>query len=176
MIDTRNYIASDTLKDGAAVTVRSIRFADREAILGAFDAMDRDSVYTRFFTYKRELTDADLRQLTEIDFDHVVALVATTQSEDGEALLGGGRYCSEQPLCNSRSAELAFVTADAQHGRGIASLILRHLVLIARDQGLPQLEAYVLGQNHPMLAVFHRSGLVMNQQRESGVVHVRLAL
>jgi RimJ/RimL family protein N-acetyltransferase len=176
MIDTQNYAASDVLRDGAPVTVRAIRADDREALIAAFAALDHESIYTRFFTYKKELTEDELMQLTEVDSDHVVALVVATQTDDAEKLLGGGRYCSEQPLSVSRSAELAFVTADAQHGRGIASLILRHLVVIARGQGLPQLEAYVLAHNHPMLAVFQHSGLAMTQQRESGVVHVRLAI
>jgi RimJ/RimL family protein N-acetyltransferase len=176
MIDTRNYAASDTLKDGTMVTVRAIRAADREALVVAFAALDRESIYTRFFTHKKELTATELRQLAETDLNHVVALVVVTRSQDAEKLLGGGRYCSELPLRDSSSAELAFITADAQHGRGIASLIFKHLVLIARDQGLPQLEADVLAHNQPMLAVFRRSGLAMTVQRESNVVHVRLAM
>jgi RimJ/RimL family protein N-acetyltransferase len=176
MIDTRNYAVLDRLNDGTPVVVRSIRAQDREAIAAAFRSADPQSIYMRFFTYKKQLTEAELRQLTEVDFEHVVALVATAQGVDGEQLLGGGRYCSDQPLHATCSAELAFVTADAHHGRGIASLILKHLVLIARDQGLPQLEAVVLAHNQPMLAVFRRSGLAMTQQRESSVVHVRLAI
>ena len=176
MIDTRSYAAFDILKDGTAVAVRTIRADDREAIAGAFEDLDRESVYTRFFTYKKELTEEELRQLTEVDFEHVVALVVTARNADGEQLLGGGRYCSEQPLHATRSAELAFVTADAHHGRGIASLILKHLVLIARDQGLAQLEATVLAHNRAMLAVFQRSGLRMSQKREANVVQVRLSL
>ena len=174
MIDTRSYAAFDTLKDGTAVIVRAIRADDREAIARAFGALDREAIYTRFFTYKKELTDVELRQLTEVDFEHVVALVVT--AADGEQLLGGGRYCSEQPLHATRSAELAFVTADAHHGRGIATLILRHLVLIARDQGLPQFEADVLAHNRAMLAVFQRSRLIVSQRREANVVKVRLSL
>ena len=176
MIDTRNYVASDTLKDGTTVTVRAIRAGDREALLAAFAALDRESIYTRFFTHKKELTDTELRHLTEPDSDHVVALVVATQTENAEKLLGGGRYCSELPLCVSRSAELAFVTADAQHGRGIASLILKHLVLIAREQGLQQFEADVLAHNRAMLAVFQRSRLIVSQRREANVVKVRLSL
>jgi hypothetical protein len=71
------------------------------------------------------------------------------------------------------------MTSDEHRGSGIggiASLILRHLVLIASDQRLQQLEAEVLAHNQPMLTVFQRSGLVMDQKRESSVVHVRLLL
>ncbi len=75
MIDTRTYSAPDKLKDGTPVTVRAIRAGDRDAIAAAFSKLDRNSVYTRFFSYKKQLTEAELRQLTEVDFEHVVALV-----------------------------------------------------------------------------------------------------
>ena len=65
MIDTRSYAALDTLKDGKAVAVRAIRANDRDAVARGFGALDREAIYTRPFTYKKELTDAELRQLTE---------------------------------------------------------------------------------------------------------------
>ena len=156
--------------------VRAIRAGDRQAVLDAFGSLDRESVYTRFFTFKKSLTDVDLRQLTEVDHEHVVALLATTISDDFETLLGGGRYCSEAPLATSRSAELAFITADEYRGRGIASLVLGHLVKIGRDQGLLQFEADVLAQNQAMLAVLSRSGLAIRQRREANVLHIYLSL
>ena len=174
MIDTRHYSAPDKLKDGTPVTVRTIRADDRDAIATAFAELDRDSVYTRFFSYKKELTEAELRQLTEINFEHVMALVVVEIGFEGEMLLGGGRYCSEQPLKSAGSAELAFVTADAHHGRGVASVILKHLVQIARDQGLAHLDAVVLAHNRAMLAVFQHSGLPMDSKLEAGVLQVRL--
>jgi GNAT superfamily N-acetyltransferase len=176
VIDVRNYSAAETLKDGSPVTVRAIRAQDRQGVLDAFGKLDRDSVYTRFFSFKKGLTDAELDQLTDIDPGHVVALIATATSEDRGSLLGGGRYCSEQPLRLSHSAELAFITADRHRGRGVASLILNHLILIARDQGLSELEADVLANNRAMLRVFERSGLPMQLGRDSNIVHVRLRL
>jgi GNAT superfamily N-acetyltransferase len=176
MIDTRQYAAPDKLKDGTPVVVRSIRAQDREPIAAAFTSTDPQSVYTRFFTHKKELSDAELTELTEVDTDHVVALVVTLEGEHGGELLGGGRYCSGEPLSGARSAELAFMTADQHHGRGIASMLLRHLIIIARAQGLANLDADVLAHNQAMLSVFRHSGLAMSQRTEAGVIHVHLSL
>jgi RimJ/RimL family protein N-acetyltransferase len=176
MIDARNYAATETLKDGAPVTVRAIRRDDRNKILGAFKDLDRESIYTRFFAYKSDLTDAELERMTEVDFDHVVALVVTTRTEDGERIIGGGRYFSDCAPHGRRSAELAFMTDDDCRRRGIASLILRHLVRIGRQQGVVRFEADVLAQNQAMLAVFRRSGLSMEQRHEGSVIHVTLSL
>ncbi len=59
-----NFPVFTTLKDGTPVTIRAITKDDRGALLAAFDEMDPESIYTRFFTYKRALTETDLRQLT----------------------------------------------------------------------------------------------------------------
>jgi len=175
VVDFSNYMAREKLKDGTEVTVRAIRPEDGPAILEAFSELDAESIYRRFFTPKKELSDAELKQLTDIDFQSVMALVVTAQRDGVEVLLGGGRLATEGSE-HPQSAELAFLTAGAQRGRGIASLLLRHLTRLGREAGLSRLEADVLGENQAMLNVFRRSGLPLVQHREGTVVHVTLAL
>jgi len=175
LVDPRNYVVPETLKDGTEVTIRAIRADDGARILEVFNALDRESIYRRFFSPKKELSDAELRQLTEVDSSQVSALVVTTQKDGVETLLGGGRYAvegGERP----QSAELAFLTRGAYRRQGIASLLLCHLILLAREAGLSRLEADVLADNQSMLNVFRRSGLPITQRRGGNVVHVTLAL
>ena len=174
LMDPRNYSKSETLKDGTAVTVRSIRAKDSNSVLEAFKGMDKESVHRRFFSPKKELSPAELKQLTDVDFSKVIALVVTIQSPKGELLVGGGRYALEER--RSTHAEIAFVTSGDYRGLGIASLILKHLALIARKAGISQFDAEVLAANQPMLAVFRRSGLPMNVVRDGGTLHVTLSL
>src|SRR5215813_3838009 len=157
MVDPSTYLAKETLKDGTEVIIRAIRREDSGSVLEAFKSLDREAVYRRFFSPKKELSDAELKQLTEVDFSRVVALVVTTGTSEGETLIGGARYAAEGPE-TSRTAELAFVTGEDYRGRGIASLLLRHLTRLAQEAGLSWFEADVLADNHPMLLVFRRSG------------------
>jgi GNAT superfamily N-acetyltransferase len=173
-MNARSYAANETLKNGAAVTVRAIRRDDAGIILRAFSNLDRESVYRRFFSPKKELSLAELEQLTDVDFSKVVALVVSTPSPAGEVLIGGGRYAVEDP--ESGAAEIAFMTDGAHRGLGIASLILKHLVLVAREAGISRFDGEVLAENQPMLAVFRRSGLPMNVVRDGGTLHVTLSL
>lgn len=175
MANPHDYLVHDVLKDGTEVTVRAIRGEDAASVLETFKGLDREDVYRRFFSPKKELTDAELKQLTEVDFGRVVALVVTTKTTQGERLIGGGRYAVEDAK-SPRSAELAFLTGEGYRGRGIARLLLTHLKRLAKDAGVPQFEAEVLAQNQPMLAVFRRSGLPMRQSREGNVVHLTLSL
>jgi len=173
-MDPRTYSRRETLKDGTAVTVRSIRPADNNSLLEAFKGMDQESVYRRFFSPKKELSPAELEQLTDVDFSTVVALVVTRQSPNGELLIGGGRYVVEAR--GATGAEIAFMTSGEYRGLGIASLILKHLRHIALDAGVQRFEAEVLAENRPMLAVFRQSGLPMDLKRDGGVVHITLSL
>jgi RimJ/RimL family protein N-acetyltransferase len=173
-MDPRHYVADETLEDGTLVTVRAIRRDDADPLQNAFNNLDRESVYRRFFSPKKELTDAELAQLTDVDFSRVVALLVTKQTVEVEVLMGGGRYATDDP--GSGRAEVAFVTGGNYRGLGIASHILRHLVRIAQDAGVAHFEADVLAENEPMLAVFRRSGLPMQLRRDGSVLHVTLAL
>lgn len=174
VIDLRNYVAEETLEDGTAVTVRAIRREDRDALRAVFENLDEESFYRRFLGPKKELTETDLAQFTDLDFAHVVGLVVTMQTQDGEALIAGGRF-AENPASEG-TAELAFTTDKRYRGRGLANLILRHLARIARELGMSRFEGDVLADNQPMLAVLRRSGLPMQQDKDGNVIHVTLSL
>ena len=64
-MDPQNFTASETLKDGTPVTIRAI-LDDGNTILDAFKNLDRDSVYRRFFSPKKDLTAAQLKQRCRI--------------------------------------------------------------------------------------------------------------
>jgi RimJ/RimL family protein N-acetyltransferase len=153
------------------IAIRTIRPDDRERLVRAFHALDCRSIYLRFFFHKRGLSDKELRQITECDGTRVVALVATVKSGSQETIVGLGQY-----VRRGATAHIAFAVEEDFRGRGIATRLLRRLVRIGRDQGVSQFEADVLAENLPMLQVFRRSGLPVQESDEDGVVHLTLAL
>lgn len=175
MIDLRNYAVKETLADGTEVTIRAIRRDDQDAIREIFANLDEESTYRRFFGPKKELTDEELAYFTDLDFRQAVGLVATLQADKREALAAGARFAAEGPA-SPGCAELAFTTEKRYRGHGLAHLLLRHLVGIAKELGLAQFEADVLTENQPMLSVFRSSGLPMKQRQEGNVIRVTLTL
>jgi RimJ/RimL family protein N-acetyltransferase len=153
------------------VAIRAIRPDDRERLVQAFNALDFRSIYQRFFFPKQELSDEEVRQITECDGARVAVLVATIGSGDQEVIVGLGQYAKRGP-----AAQIAFAVDEDFQGRGIATRLLRHLVHIARNQGISYFEADVLAENQPMLRVLRRSGLPVNESEADGVVHLTLAL
>ena len=93
MIDAQNYRVDEKLKDGTAVTIRAVRPDDKKRFSVAFKNLEPESVYTRFFLFKSDLTDQELKTATEVDFKNTVALVVTIPSGQGEeTIIAGGRY------------------------------------------------------------------------------------
>lgn len=173
MIDAHRYRADESLRNGLAISVRAARPEDRERISKAFAKLERETVYTRFFSYKSELRPEELARLQTMDFVHDVMLVATIPSNGDETVIASARYVASDDL---RTAEVAFVVEEDYQGLGIAGRLMQHLVAIARERGIRELEADVLADNKRMLAVFGRCGLPMRQRRDGGTVHVTLTL
>jgi RimJ/RimL family protein N-acetyltransferase len=171
MLNAVEYAVRETLNDGTVVTIRAIRPDDRERIVAAFRGLEPRSIYTRFFHYKKDLSEQELRQLAQIDHMREVILVAVVGDGDEQIIVGSGHYAASGPR-----AEVAFAVEEDYQGRGLASRLLQHLVHIARENGVLRLEADVLAENAPMLAVLRHSGLVVTQARSDGLVHLTLHL
>ena len=171
-----SYVFAETLRDGTAVTVRAAGANDGPKIRRAFLNLERDTVFTRFFGYKADVSDAELDRITGSDFERAVALLITIGAGEDEVVIGGASYFVSDSAAAGRSAELAFTVEEDFQRRGIGSLLMRHIIAIARVKGLDRLEADVLSRNRPMLNVFRRCGLPMAVRHEGDVIHVILSL
>jgi GNAT superfamily N-acetyltransferase len=176
MLDKESYVFDEVLRDGTPVTLRAARSDDGSKILQAFRKLRQETVYTRFFGYKSDVSDVELKRITDGDFSRDVALLVTIGSGEEEVVIGGASYFSTTTAPQPHSAELAFTVEDDYQGLGVASLLMRHMVNVARKNKLKSLEADVLASNLPMLAVFRNSGLRMALRHDGDVVHVTLSL
>ena len=164
------------LRNGTAVLVRAIRSDDRQRIIDAFHKLEPQTVYSRFFAVKKELSEADLSRIDAADCVHAVALVATIGQGDDETIIGAGGYTVLDERAPQRVAEVSFTVEEDYHGQGLAGLFMRLLTQIGRERGIQRFEAEVLADNQPMLKVFERCGLPVQVVFEEGVVHVVMEL
>ncbi len=174
--DAASYNEAAILRNGAIVRIRAVRPDDKERFAAAFRNLEKESIFTRFFYYKQELTPEDLKSATEVDFETVVALVVTIGGEGAETIIGGGRFAILDPKAAERHAEVAFTVEEDYHNQGMAGLLLQHLAGIARRMRVQVFEAEVLDMNRGMLKVFDKSGLPMQTSVDADVVHVTLQL
>ena len=165
-----------TLRNGTRVQVRVARPDDRDRIVAAFNALEPDSVYTRFFSMRTDLTAAELHRVTRTDFTNFVALVAVVGQGADETVIGGATYVALPTADDTRAAEVAFTIEEDYQGQGLAGQLFAMLAGIARQHGMQRFEAEVLAGNAPMLKVFERSGLPLTKTREGGVTHIVMDL
>jgi acyl-CoA synthetase (NDP forming)/RimJ/RimL family protein N-acetyltransferase len=165
----RRWEADVALADGGTVHIRPVRLADTELLEHFHARQSRESIYFRYFSPMPRLSARELARLTQIDYlDHLTFV----------ALLGGEAIglASYDRTGRSDEAEVAFITDDRHHGRGLATVLLEWLVVAAREVGFRRLVAQVLPTNRSMLAVFHQTGFETTSTFEEGVVEVQLGL
>jgi RimJ/RimL family protein N-acetyltransferase len=165
-----NISVIETLQNGRRVEVRAQRPQDRENLEAAIARMSDESVYRRFFGAKRHFSEKETEYFLNIDFVNHVALVVVADETGTQRIVGAGRYVVVHP----GRAEVAFAVVDEYQGQGIGATLMRDLSAIARQAGLNELIAEVLGSNGAMLRVFEKSGLHMSTRREGPVIHVVL--
>lgn len=177
MIDVKNFKTSETLKNGMVVTIRAVRPSDKDLFVELFNNLDPETIYKRFFQRKTSLSESDLKNLTELDFIHNVGLIATIPGPEREVIIGVARYILLQPVQEGQlSAEVAFTVEEDYRGQGLASTMMRHIITIARDQGLNSLKAEVLAGNNAMFKVINRSGLTVQTEYLPGEILFTLLL
>ena len=157
------------LTDGSTVEVRPAGTQDAEAVRAMHAAMSPDNMYLRFFSMSPNAAEQEARRVCrEPDPGHA-ALLAW---QDGR-LVGVGAY---ELAGKPGVAEVAFAVPDDMHGRGIASLLLEHLVWQARQRGLAAFTAETLAENSAMLRVFADAGLPARRRIAEGVVELTFPL
>ena len=173
----RNPFSLQTvLRNGTPVQIRLALPEDRDKIVAAFHKLESDSVYTRFFSARKELTAAELDRLSATDFVNFVGLLAVVGSGTAETVIGGATYVALPSPDETRAAEVAFTIEEDYQGQGLASQLMTILADTARQHGFHRLEAEVLSGNAPMLKVFERSGLPLTKTRDGGVTHIVMQL
>ncbi|HET8768444.1 MAG TPA: GNAT family N-acetyltransferase [Pedococcus sp.] len=157
--------ADVVLRDGSVAHLRPITPADASAVHRFHAGQSDESIYMRFFAPLRQLSERDVTRFTTVDYHDRVALVATVRGE----IIGIGRYDRITPT----SAEVAFNISDHFQGKGIGSVLLEHLAVIAWDSGIEEFTAEVLPQNRKMMSVFGDAGYEVSRRFEDGVVSLR---
>jgi len=164
------------LRNGISSLIRAIRPDDKQRLLDGFHRLKGKSIYFRFFSAKKELTEKELKYFTEIDFEHHVALVSTIVSDGKEKIIGVGRYIELKDKSKKRVAELAFAIDDEHQGLGVGTILFEHILTIAQNNGIAVLQADVLLENKSMLEIFQHSGFRLKSITGSGVVHIEFSI
>ena len=155
------------LADGTTMTIRPAAPGDYQAVLRLHEAMSPDNLYFRFFSASRVSAEREAHRVCLDDHPGLAALLGLR----GDDLVGVASYeLTDDPA----AAEIALAVADGMHRRGIATLLLEHLVSLARARGVKTLVADVLPGNYPVLHVLADAGLTVRRRIGGGVIEISM--
>jgi GNAT superfamily N-acetyltransferase len=147
------------LRDGSRVTVRPATAADEPALRTFLMGLCLEARRLRFFS-------------GAVDISSAAHLAATTDTRhyglgahDEEGVLVG--HATYVQLDETR-AEVAVEVADHLHGRGLGTILIERLAIVAEQHGITHFVAEVLCENRAMLDVF-REGFDGRVVRQDGL-------
>jgi acetyl coenzyme A synthetase (ADP forming)-like protein len=142
------------LRDGTTAAIQVARFEDREAMAKFFASLSDESRLRRFFSLApppAKLIDVfcdssnPCKQLT---------LIVTRLLAGRSRVIATGTYVSLDEI----TAEVAMAVDDSFQGKGIGTLLLERLAVLAVANGIVRFRATTSAENRPMLDVFRNSG------------------
>src|SRR3984885_13998540 len=157
------------LTDGRTAEIGPAGPQDAGAVREMHAALSPDNLYLRFFSMSPVSAEREARR------------VCREPARDHGALLAwlGGRLvgvASYEPAGTAGSAEIAFAVPDDMPRHGVATLLLEHLVSLARRRGLTEFTASALVDNSAMLRVFAAAGLPVRRRIVEGVADLTFPL
>ena len=158
------------LTDGTMLEIRPARPDDFDAVRDMHAKMSSENLYLRFFGVSRSAAESEARRVCREPAPDHAALLAVLEGQ----VVGCGSY--EVARDGSRSAEIAMAVADDMHRRGVGTLLLEHLVSLARSRGVLAFVAETLSENALMMQVFADAGLGAQRALADGVYEVSFPL
>jgi ribosomal protein S18 acetylase RimI-like enzyme len=131
------YPKSTELKDGGQLTIRPLRKEDEKALHKYFlrlPAEDR-------MCLRDDVTDPKVIEswILDLDYDHVLPLVAL----DGDQIVANGTLQFNPIGWTKHQGEIRITCDPEYREKGLATILIENLMLIAADFGLEQLTAEV---------------------------------
>src|SRR2546429_5811850 len=158
------------LRDRTKVHLRPIAPEDEPLLHEAVASMSERTVYFRFFSPLKRMSDALAHRLAVVDYNDRFALVATTHRPSGkERIVGVARYDRAR---DTDVAEVALAVIDEFQRRGLGSVLLGELARLARNHRIKTFQVTVLPENREMLGLLRKMGWNHQAKLNGGVYEI----
>jgi len=159
------------LRDGTTATIRPARPSDHAALRELFAGLSPESRRRRFFSAGVP-PDKLLESFCQSSDPRAhLTLVVTRAQPAGERIIAAATYDAR----DDKTAEVAFAVADEFQGKGLGTLLLERLALLAVRHGFTRLWAVTGVENRRMMEIFRNSGFDLREKRDDGYVEIDLS-
>lgn len=162
-----------TLNNNSTCLFRPILPEDEPLLQQFIAQVTREDLYYRYLSEITEFTHESLANMTQIDYDREMAIVAVRHDSEGKEseIIGVSRAISDADNIN---AEFSVLVRSDLKGLGLGKLLLEKIINYTKCRGLHQLNGITLPDNHRMIALAKKSGFTTRFQPEEGVVNLSL--
>lgn len=177
------------LRDGTKLHLRPIVPEDEPLLHEAVASMSERSVYFRFFSPIKRMSDALAHRLAVVDYHNRFAIVASTRRPSGKAISGRGQRdvngLGQQRIVGvarydraseTDVAEVALAVIDEFQRHGLGSILLGELARVARAQGIKSFQLIVLPENREMLGLLRKMGWIHQAKLTGGMYEISFDL
>lgn len=171
------YVRPFRMKSGKTVLIRPIRPEDEPLLVRFHEQLSERTVRLRYFHVMGLTQRTAHERLTRVcfnDYDRELALVVEDRSVDASPLILGVGRLSRIP--GTDHAEFAIVISDQAQNQGLGSELLDRLIEVARQEGVLQIDADILNENHDMQKICRKRGFTLTRDDQAGTVRASLPL
>lgn len=144
------------LRDGKPVVARPLTPADRDMVAEGYRRLSPEARYQRFWVREgKVIGDAMLDRLLGGSPEHAVWTVFDPERKDFPGMGAASFWRSET---DPEEAEFSVTVLDADQGRGVATLLLALLWLVAYRQGIRRFVGYTMPENRKALGWMRDTG------------------
>jgi acetyl coenzyme A synthetase (ADP forming)-like protein len=160
------------LRDGSTASIRIAAANDADSLIGFFQTLPDEARHRRFFSLSIPSAEQIRKLCLSSDAGSSLTLIVTRRLKAELSIIAVASYHKVA----DGTAEIAFAVQDPFRGKGLGTLLLERLALIAARHGFARFRAVTQADNPAMLDVFRESGFPIRETLEGGYVEVDLSL
>lgn len=124
---------TERLRDRSEVLIRPIQPQDRAAEAEFIEGLSLQARRYRFLGQVASPSEALIDSMVDVDFVHDVAFAAVVHADGRDHIVGVARYSVD---AGGSRCECAVTVAEAWQAKGLGTLLMRHLIDVARARGI----------------------------------------
>ena len=138
---------SEMLHDRSHVVIRPINKQDKEAERAFIEGLSAEARRYRFLGQIRSPSERMIDEFTDLDPAHEAAFVAVTPDDGRERIVGVSRYSTDP---KGENCECAVTVSDEWQNKGLGTLLMKHLIEVAKARGIHKMTSIDSADNIQM--------------------------
>lgn len=161
---------TEALGDQTQVLIRPVCKEDAAAERTFIDELSPAARRFRFLGQIRHPSNEMVRQLTDLDYSHDLAFAAVVRQDEQDRFVAVGRYSTS---ADGTECEVAITVLDDWQGTNLGSILMGHLIEVARSRGIKRMWSMDSAANIAMTELARETGFHSSQDPDdaSQVIH-----